>query len=153
MTNEAIQNLIGDWAPDLEFTEEGSEFLNVFVPAEHLHSFMKKLKEDADTAFDFLFCVTGVDYKDHLQVVYHLESIKHRHILVVKAKTDGRENAVLDTVYDIWPTSEMHEREIYDLLGINFKGHPNMKRLFLDESWEGHPLRKDYVDEVNMVVK
>ncbi len=153
MTNEAIQNLTHDWVPGLEFTEEGSEFLNVFVPAEGLHDFMEKLKNTPETAFDFLFCVTGVDYKDHLQVVYHLESTKHRHVLVVKAKTDGRENAILDSVYDIWPTAEMHEREIYDLLGISFNNHPNMKRLFLDENWVGHPLRKDYVDEINMVVK
>lgn len=151
MTNEEIQEWVKDWVPGLEFEEEGSQFLNILVPRSEMHTFIQRLKEDESTGFDFLFCLTGVDYPEYLTVVYHLESTRFRHMVVVKCNTENRENAVLDTVSDIFPTADFHEREVYDLLGITFTNHPNMKRIFLEDDWEGHPLRKDYVDEVNIV--
>ena len=102
---------------------------------------------------DYLFCVTGVDWNPALGVVYHMESTTHRHTLVVKASTEDREKPVFPTVSNLWITADFHEREIHDLLGIYFEGHPNMAPLILTEQWEGYPLRKDYVDEVNMVIK
>ena len=153
MTNEEIQNLVEIWDLGVEFTEEESQFLNLQVPRENLHELMLLLRGDQHTAFDILFCLTGVDYPDYLTVVYHLESTSLRHMVVVKANTDNREVAELDTVSDIYPTATFHEREVFDLLGINFINHPNMKRIFLDDSWEGYPLRKDYVDEINIVQK
>lgn len=183
MTNEALQQLIGSWFPNpeakvesevketpevpeenpqppkpinpslLEFTEEGSEFLNVMVQPEQLHDLMAKLKSDEQTKFDYLFCLTGVDWGEELGVVYHLESTEHRHIIEVKVKTADRENPNFDSVWDIWRTAEFHEREVFDFFGIKFNNHPNLKRLFLTENWEGFPLRKDYVDEINMVTK
>ena len=153
MTNEALQNLISTWNPELEFTEEESEFLNIRVKPEHLHELMEQLKKNSETNFDYLFCLTGVDWGTELGVVYHLESTTHRHQLVVKVNTEDRENPVFDTVSDIWYTADFHEREVYDFFGIIFKNHPNLKRLFLTDEWEGWPLRKDYVDEVNMVIK
>jgi NADH/F420H2 dehydrogenase subunit C len=137
----------------LEFTEEDTQFLNVLVTPDHLYPLMSQLKNNDDTKFDYLFCLSGVDWGVELGVVYHLESTTHRHSIVVKVKTDDRENPVLDSVYDIWATAEFHEREVYDFFGITFKNHPNLKRLFLTENWEGFPLRKDYVDEINMVIK
>ena len=183
MTNEALQNLISSWFPNpevdtivnnsaseevseenstppetinpslLEFTEEGSQFLNVSVQAEDLHSLMVQLKSNPDTHFDYLFCLSGVDWGKELGVVYHLESTTHRHRLVVKVKTEDREKPNFDTVCDIWRTAEFHEREVFDFFGVIFNNHPNLKYLFLTEDWEGFPLRKDYVDEVNMVIK
>ena len=100
-----------------------------------MHKFMLHLKEDITLAFDYLVCVTGVDYPDHMQVVYHLESTLHKHFLVVKANTEDRETPVVDTVSDIWPTAEFHEREDYDLLGIHFNNHPDLRRMFLDDTW------------------
>ena len=79
--------------------------------------------------------------------------IEKNHCVVVKVKTSDRENPVLDTVSDIWRTAEFHEMEVFDFFGIRFNDHPNMKRLFLPPEWEGYPLRKDYEDEVNMVIK
>jgi len=137
----------------LEFSEEGSEFLNVTVQPEHLHDLMSRLKNDKQTKFDYLFCLTGVDWEPELGVVYHLESTTHRHNIVVKVKTADRENPNFDSVWDIWRTAEFHEREVFDFFGIKFNNHPNLKRLFLTPNWEGFPLRKDYVDEVNMVTK
>jgi NADH:ubiquinone oxidoreductase subunit C len=70
----------------------------------------------------------------------------------LKTKIANRETPVIESVYDIWKAAEYHEREIYDLLGIKFRNHPDLRRFFLDESW-GYPLRKDFVDEVNIIEK
>jgi NADH-quinone oxidoreductase subunit C len=153
MTNEALQNLISSWIPDLEFSEEGSQFLNITVLPEHLHQLMLKLKTNNDTKFDYLFCLSGVDWEPELGVVYHLESTEYRHTIVVKVKTADRDNPTFDSVCDIWKTAEFHEREVFDFFGIKFNNHPNLKRLFLTDEWEGFPLRKDYEDEINMVIK
>jgi NADH-quinone oxidoreductase subunit C len=153
MTNEALQNLINSWIPDLEFSEEASQFLNITVTPENLHQLMTLLKTNSETKFDYLFCLTGVDWQPELGVVYHLESTTHRHTIVVKVKTADRENPIFDSVWDIWRTAEFHEREAFDFFGIKFKNHPNLKRLFLTDEWEGFPLRKDYEDDINMVIK
>lgn len=153
MTNEALQSLISTWIPELEFTAEKSQFLNITVQPEKLHQLMSQLKSNPETNFDYLFCLSGVDWGTALGVVYHLESTTHRHQIVVKVKTEDRENPTFDTVCDIWFTAEFHEREVFDFFGILFTNHPNLKRLFLTEDWDGFPLRKDYVDEINMVIK
>ena len=153
MTNEALQNLICSWIPELEFTEEGSQFLNISVKPEQLHQLLSQLKSNNETNFDYLFCLTGMDWGKELGVIYHLESTSHRHIIVVKVQTEDRENPTLDSVCDIWKTADFHEREVFDFFGIKFNNHPNLKRLFLTDEWEGFPVRKDYVDEINMVIK
>src|SRR5680860_145029 len=158
MTNEALQNLISTWIPDpvtseLEFTEEESQFLNISVQPADLHQLMAQLKSNSETNFDYLFCLSGVDWGKELGVVYHLESTAHRHIIVVKVKTEDRDTPVFDSVYELWKTAEFHEREVFDFFGIKFNNHPNLKRLFLTEDWDGFPLRKDYVDDINMIVK
>lgn len=152
--SEEQQNTATPFNPSLlEFTEEGSQFLNITVQPNHLHDLMSQLKNNEQTKFDFLFCLTGVDWETELGVVYHLESTTYRHSLVVKVKTADRENPNFDSVWDIWRTAEFHEREVFDFFGIKFNNHPNLKRLFLTENWEGFPLRKDYVDEINMIIK
>ena len=153
MTNEALQQLLTTWFPELEFWEEGSEFLNVEVSAGRLHELMSKLKHDEQTKFDYLFCLTGVDWEESLGVIYHLESTEFRHRIVVRVKTDDRDNPVFDSVSDIWYTADFHEREVFDFFGIVFNNHPNLKRLFLTDEWEGYPLRKDYEDNINMILK
>ncbi len=153
MTNEALQQLITSWVPEIECTEEGSQFLTITVVPAKLHDLMRKLKETPETHFDYLFCLTGVDWGQALGVVYHLESTIHRHNIVVKVQTEDREHPTIDTVSDIWATAEFHEREVYDFFGIQFNNHPNMKRIFMTEEWEGYPLRKDYEDEINMIIK
>jgi len=137
----------------LELTQEASQFLNITVPPEQLYALMSRLKNEDQTHFDYLFCLSGVDWGEELGVVYHLESTSHRHAVVVKVKTTDRETPTLDSVYDIWATAEFHEREVFDFFGIKFNNHPNLKRLFLTEDWDGYPLRKDYEDEINMVIK
>ena len=153
MTNQSLQEIISSWIPELEFTEEGSQFLNITVQPEQLLQLMSQLKTNSETNFDYLFCLSGMDWGKELGVVYHLESTTHRHTIVVKVKLSDRENPTLDTVSDIWFTADFHEREVFDFFGIKFNNHPNLKRLFLTEDWDGFPLRKDYVDEINMVIK
>lgn len=153
METTALQQLVEQWEFEAAFNTENTAFLNISIPPESLRSLLTRLKNDPQTAFDYLFCMTGVDWNPELEVVYHLESTLHRHIVVVRVRTADRENPVLDSVGDLWATAHFHECEIYDFFGIRFAGHPNLKRLFLTEDWQGFPLRKDYVDEVNIVSK
>ncbi len=153
MKNEDLKNIINALVDHLEFSEEGSEFLTVTVPKEQLHEVCSQLKSNPELKFDYAFCITGMDWGEELGVIYHLESTEFRHAIVVKVTTDDRENPVLDSVCDIWRTSEFHELEIYDFFGIKFNNHPKLRRLFLTPDWDGFPLRKDYVDEANMIVK
>ncbi|HJU29329.1 MAG TPA: NADH-quinone oxidoreductase subunit C [Candidatus Binataceae bacterium] len=103
------------------------------------------LYEDAETAMDCLNNETGVDYKDRVEVVYHLFSYRHRHGCVLKARLP-RENPSLPTVEEIWRSANWMEREIFDLLGVIFEGHSDLRRILMPEDWPGHPLRKDFVE-------
>jgi NADH-quinone oxidoreductase subunit C len=131
---------------------EGKQYTEVIVPPSKLYSLARQLREKEELQFDFLFCLSGVDYGLDLGVVYHLRSTVFDHVLVLKTRTSDREHPQIDSVADIWKTADFHEREVYDLLGIKFANHPDLRRLFLDSSW-GFPLRKDYVDDINIVTK
>jgi NADH-quinone oxidoreductase subunit C len=150
MDNAALKERILGLVPDAEF-QENKQFLTFIIPPAKFHDFALTLKSEADLKFDYLFCLSGVDMVKFLEVVYHLESTTHHHQVVLKVRTDDRVNGAVDTVCDIWRTAELHEREAYDLMGIRFNNHPDLRRFFLEEGWIGHPLRKDYVDEVNIV--
>jgi NADH:ubiquinone oxidoreductase subunit C len=136
--------------PIIEFEETG-EFLNVIIPSAILLPIMQQLRTDKQYDFDYLFCLTCVDWKEHFMMVYHLFSKTHKHTLVVKGKITDQVNPEIETVSHIWKTADYLEREVYDLFGVNFLHHPDLRRLFLEDGWEGFPLRKDYVDK-NMIV-
>jgi len=131
---------------------EGKQYVEITVPPSKLYSLAKQLRDKKEAQFDFLFCLSGVDYGQDLGVVYHLRSTIYDHVIVLKTRTSDREHPQFDSVSDIWKTADFHEREAYDLLGIRFTNHPDLRRLFLDNSW-GYPLRKDYVDDINIVSK
>lgn len=147
MSNEELKTYISHIVP--EVTYEEAQYLVVNCEPNVFRNLMERLRYDAATDFDYMFCLSGVDWKTHFTVVYHLESKKNRHILVVKLKVD-RNDPVAPTICDIWRTAEFHEREVYDLFGIRFTDHPDLRRLFLDDSW-GFPLRKDYTDDKTIV--
>jgi len=152
MDNEALKQQIATWEPSAEILdEEGSQYLNVIVAPPQLKALALKLREDEATHFNFMFSLTCVDYPEHMMMVYHLRSLNHKHEMVLKAKIDDRENPAVDTLCDIWRTAEYLEREVYDLFGVKFNDHPDLRRILLDEDWKGYPLRKDYVDPVNIV--
>lgn len=104
------------------------------------------LKDEPSLAFDWLANLGGVDYAadDKMAVVYDLWSVRHRHTFAVKVFCARREPAV-PSVASLWRAADWHERETYDLLGIDFPGHPDLRRILLADDWEGHPLRKDYI--------
>jgi len=102
------------------------------------------LKDTPGLDFNYLAAITAVDYYDYFEVVYQLTSLEHNHSLVVKARCYERDNPTLPSMVSLWRGADLQEREIYDLMGISFDGHPNLKRLFLWQGFKGHPLRKDY---------
>jgi NADH:ubiquinone oxidoreductase subunit C len=149
MTNEQLKEKISALIPGAVFTE-GKTLPEVTVGREQLAEAARLLHDTPELSFDYLYCLSGADFADHMTVIYHLESTRHRHQIVVRVNTGGRENPEIHTVCDIWRTAEFHEREVYDLLGVRFTNHPDLRRLLLWEGW-GYPLRKDYVDEVRIV--
>lgn len=137
------------------------------VCAERLPEICTFLRDEPQLRFNMLHCITGVDYfqpdekkaaaagwQPHVEVLYHLSSFVKRHRLVLKLRLprwQGDEPGCLPevpTVCHIWSTADWHEREVYDLFGIRFAGHPDPRRMLLPEDWEGHPLRKDYQSPV-----
>jgi NADH-quinone oxidoreductase subunit C len=111
------------------------------------------LRDDPDLTFDFLSDVTAVDRSllpessPRFEVVYHVYSLQFRRRLRLKVRVDpGQE---VPTVTGIWPTANWHEREVYDLFGVSFHGHPDLRRILMPDDWEGHPLRKDYPAEAS----
>lgn len=150
MDNEGIKKFILDRVPEAECVD-GFQFLQVTIPSEKILSLASDLKSNEVTSFDFLFCLTGVDWPAHLEVVYHLKSTHHGHQLVLKAKMNTRENPEVETVCHLWRTAELHEREAFELYGIRFLNHPDLRRLLLPDDWEGWPMRKDYGDPINMI--
>jgi NADH-quinone oxidoreductase subunit C len=103
-----------------------------------------ELKNNERFEFDYLQLITGVDYPTWFDVVYHLTSLTHQRLLAVKAQIP-RESPVIASITDLYPAANWHEREQFDLLGIIFEGHPDLRRILCPEDWVGHPLRKDYV--------
>ena len=150
MTNEELKITITSLLANATF-DEGGEWLNVNIEAADWKQFAQQLRNNNNLFFDFLFCLTCIDWKTHLTMVYHLESTKYRHNMVVKIKLDAAKPEV-ETVSNIWQTANFHEREVYELFGVNFLNHPDLRLLILPDGWEGkNPLRKDFDDPVNMI--
>jgi NADH:ubiquinone oxidoreductase subunit C len=149
MTNEELRSRVSELYPIASF-EEGGQWPSCFVEPGDWKNLARQLRHEEALDLDFLCCVTGVDWKTHLTMVYHLTSTRHRHMLVIKSKLN-RELPEIASVSDIWRTAEFHEREAYDLLGVRFLHHPDLRRLFMSDDWSGFPLRKDYEDPVNMI--
>ena len=118
---------------------------SLLVKAESLLPVATYLKTTPGLDFDYLTAITAVDYYDYFEVVYQLTSLQHNHSLVIKTRCYERENPTLPSVVSLWRGADFQEREIYDLMGISFDGHPNLKRIVLWGGFEGHPLRKDYL--------
>jgi len=118
---------------------------SLLLKAESLLEIAAYLKSTRGLDFDYLTAITAVDFLDYFEVDYLLTSLKHNHSLVIKTRCYGRENPSLPSVVSLWRGADFQEREIYDLFGISFEGHPNLKRIFLWDGFQGHPLRKDYL--------
>ncbi|MFC2065752.1 NADH-quinone oxidoreductase subunit C [Chloroflexota bacterium] len=142
LSGKEIAGQLEEKYPD-SIVESGQNYL--VVKGDSLLEMLAFLKETPGFGFDYLNFITAVDYYDYFEVVYQLSSLENNHSLVVKTRCYDRENPVLPSVVGLWQGADFQEREIYDLLGIKFDGHPNMKRIFLWEGFQGYPLRKDYL--------
>ena len=129
--------------PKVQGQARGEE-LYLAVPPTKIAEVCRFLRYDPPLAFDFLSFVTSIDWKTHFEVVYYLVSTLHRHKTILKVKVEDRTNAEVASVTSIWPTADWQEREVFDMMGIRFAGHYNMRRILLPDDWEGYPLRKDY---------
>jgi len=151
MTNEKLVEYLTQQYPEATIVQ-GGQYVEMTVLPESLLESAKKLKDSDETSFDYLICLSGVDYPECMGVIYHIESTKHRHTMVLKVKTANREEPVLETLTPVWQGAKYHEREVYDLLGVKFNNHTDLRRLFLEDDW-GYPLRKDYVDEARIIAR
>jgi NADH-quinone oxidoreductase subunit C len=131
--------------------DENSTPPSLEVPTEKIDLICQELHQNQNCYFDFLSCITGIDNGPEagtMEVIYNLYSIPFDLKLMLKIKlirnADGEELPSVPTVSHIWKTADWHEREIYDLVGIKFTGHPDLRRILLPADWEGHPLRRDY---------
>ena len=115
----------------------------LMVVRSKLHAAAADLKELGFERFDM---VTAVDFGDKFELVYRLQSSRFRVGMFLKTEVP-RDEPVIETVTDLWPAADWQEREVYDLMGIEFRGHPDLRRILLPDDWEGHPLRKDYHDD------
>lgn len=122
-----------------------SDAADVWVRSEAVHDALQLLRDGDDLDFQFLNAVTAVDYVEFFELIYHLTSLRRNASCTVKTRLYSREDPSAPSVIDLWRGAELQEREIYDLMGITFQGHPNMKRILLWEGFPGHPLRKDFI--------
>ena len=150
MSNEELKTKITELLPTAAF-EEGGEWLTINIEPKDWLPLAQQLRNNDSLYFDYLYCLTCIDWKTHLTMVYHLSSTKYRHNIVIKSKLD-RSNPEIETVSQIWRTAEFHEREVYEMFGVNFLNHPDLRLLILPDGWEGrNPLRKDFEDPINMI--
>lgn len=141
LSSEKMARQIGEAFPQsvINFTQN-----SVTIKSDQVLKVARFLKETPGLDFDYLVNISGVDYTDYLEVVYHLVSQKHNHSLVLKTVCPDTDNPAVPSVVSLWRGADFLEREAYDLLGIRFEGHPNLKRIYLWEGFQGYPLRRDY---------
>ena len=141
--NEILEHLQASF-PDagLSFDENEPEPL-IVIPAERLQDVAEFLRDDDELHFECLMCLSGIDYGEELHTVYNLYSMKHDHKCSLRCKAPV-ENPTMPTLTFVWAAAEWHERESYDLIGIRYEGHPDLRRILCPDDWDGHPLRKDY---------
>ena len=142
LNGEEVARRITEAFPDSVVT---ADKVAVVVTSRSLHKVAEFLKNASGLDFDYLNNLTAVDYLDYFEIVYHLTSLNHNHSLVLKTRCYERDEPTVPSVVSLWRAADFQEREVYDLMGITFEGHPNLKRLLLWEGFVGHPLRRDYL--------
>ena len=148
MSNEEIKEIISSTLPTATFDEAG-EWLNIIIDSKDWKKIATECRNEA-LQMDFLFCLTCIDWKTHLTMVYHLTSTKLRHNIVIKTNLETA-IAEIESVCAIWRTAEFHEREVFEMFGVNFLNHPDLRKLILEDDFKGFPLRKDFEDPINMI--
>lgn len=142
LSTQEIAGQISERLPDAVIDAAGTAIL---VNSNSLLDVGAFLKNTPGLDFDYLTTITAVDYYQYFEVVYLFVSMEHNHSLVIKTRCHGRDNLTLPSLVGLWRSADHQEREIYDLMGITFEGHPNMKRIVLWSDFQGHPQRKDFM--------
>ena len=139
---EILGRRLQEAAPDavIEWDESA-----VWVRPESIGTVANFLRNDPETDFVFLNSISAIDFVEYFELVYHLTSLAKQQTGVVRSRVYGREEPSAASVFNVWRGADFQEREIWDLMGIRFNGHPNMKRIMLWEGFDGHPLRKDFL--------
>ena len=144
--SEQIEQAIRNRFPDaVEASTEIGGVATLTVGADAIVDICSFLRDEPALRFDYLMSLTAVDWTDRFEVVYHLYSIPHRHYVTLKVKL-AKDKPVMPTVTSVWRAADWQEREVYDMFGIEFEGHPDLRRILTDEDFEGFPLRKDFVE-------
>ena len=144
---ERIEQLLLDQFPGaVEESREISQVSTFTIRANEIVYICSFLKENPELKFDYLMSLTAVDWPDRFEVVYHLYSIAHKHYVTLKVRAD-KKSPVVPSVTSVWRAADWQEREVYDMFGIEFEGHPDLRRILLESDWEGFPLRKDYIEQ------
>jgi NADH-quinone oxidoreductase subunit C len=142
LSGQAIASNIAAQFPQAGVEASGAA---VLIKSDSLVEVAGYLKNNPQMAFDLLVDITSVDYWDYFELVYRFTSLELNHSLVLKVRCPGREKPHVPSLTGLWKGADLMEREVFDLMGISFTGHPNMKRIFLWEGFTGYPLRKDYL--------
>jgi NADH-quinone oxidoreductase subunit C len=145
MTREELIAFASEYAPELK-AGANKQYTELIVPADKISMLADKLKHEPATRMDYLFCLTAADRKDGLNVVYYMTSTSFNHSVMLRVILTDKVNPVISSVSDVWKSAEFYEREVFDLFGIKFENHPDLRRIFLEDDWKGFPLRKDYKD-------
>jgi len=142
----AIARLLAADSVAVEGVKFDRDEMTIYVTRDSIRNACALLREDPNCPFNYLSDITCVDWypqEPRFEVVYHLLSIPRKERVRLKVKLDGSSPA-LESVTSVWPGADYFEREVFDLFGVRFAGHPYLRRLLMPEDWEGHPLRKDY---------
>ncbi|WP_286892464.1 NADH-quinone oxidoreductase subunit C [Thermobacillus sp.] len=146
--DEAVELLKSEVHPEAVeeavINELAGDMPTITVKAEHWRAAAELLKSHGKLGCNYLRNVTGVDYETHMEVVYFVINLETKREYAIKIRTD-REQPSVPSAVPVWPSADWPEREIYDLLGVDFPGHPDLRRIMMPDDWVGHPLRKDYV--------
>lgn len=143
---EILKQIQSRFADEIRTAEVRRDEASVTIKADRNYEICRFIKEDLGC--DYLNCLSGVDWPadNEMEVAYVMSSLAHPGKIMLRARV-SRDEPVLRSVASLWGTANWHEREAYDLLGIRFENHPDLRRILLPEDWIGHPLRKDYQDE------
>lgn len=145
MTSSEVIKEIESKFPDIvKSTEQEGLEPFITVNSDSIIEVCNYLKLEKNLDFTSLVCISGVDFEDKMEVVYQLHSLRHNHSITIKVELP-RDNPSVPSVSMIWKAANWYEREAFELYGINFEDHPDLRRLLLPDDWEGYPLRKDHV--------
>lgn len=153
LENHAALKMLRQFEPDaVEDTQAFRGELTIFIRREKLRRVCEFLRDDPELVFKFLADLTATDHypnEPRFETVYHLLSIQNTERLRLKVRLPGEDPRV-ESLVAVWPAANAYEREVFDLFGIQFEGHPFLRRILMPEEWEGHPLRKDYPVQGNI---